>query len=148
MTGVQTCALPISSTGINFKVEDLPVDSQRLNELKEDANPNHSLEIDNKGSIGDSVSSQGSVISDNNAVKELKMSLFERTYPKTVTLLKYTIWLLILVLFTICTIDWVISISKINKNSDGFNLINRTTMRVALLGLLSIHTHNKQLLAW
>ena len=98
-------------------------------------------------SISNSIASSNiSYTSDTSAVRELKMSLFERNYPQTVMMLKYAIWILVLVLLGICIIDWVISYNKINDNSDSLILITRTSLRFDLIGMASTYARTELLL--
>ncbi len=103
--------------------------------------------------VGDSVSVSGSVTtssatsttSDANSVREFKASLYERKNPFTVRLLKYTIWLLYGVLFTSCTVDWVISYLKADETQELFRLVNGISHRVDYLCEISLNVRTLDL---
>jgi len=115
-------------------------DNQKVEENEQDA-------IANEMSVSSSVTSSGtSHTSDTNAVREFKLSLYELKYPAAVTLLKYTLWLLIVVLLTISIIDWVISFQKVKENSDCFSAVHRISGRLDLIGMVTQFTRTLDLI--
>ncbi len=99
-----------------------------------------------EASVSGSVSSSCSAASDANSVKEFKASLYERKEPFTVNLLKYTIWLLYLVLFAACVIDWVMSNLKADQTQDFFDLERAFTERLDMISLIALDTRTEDLL--
>ncbi len=79
-------------------------------------------------------------------VKEFKASLYDRKYPRTVTLLKYTLWLLVGVLITVCGVEWGISFSKVAESLGQFRLVKHVTERLDFMGAIAYFARTKDMI--
>lgn len=95
---------------------------------------------------GSVTSSQSSKTSDSNIVKEFKATLYERKYPRAVTLLKYTLWLLIALLLTVSIVEWIITYQKIDDNVNFFNLDAMVTSRLDAVTMLALFSRTTDLI--
>ncbi|MDR3549508.1 MAG: hypothetical protein P4M11_14785 [Candidatus Pacebacteria bacterium] len=95
---------------------------------------------------GSVTSSNTSHTSDTSAVREFKLSLVDLKYPKAVTLLKYTLWLLIVVLVVVCTIDWAMSFAKVAENKTQFSLVSYVSARLDMISRIAFYGRTKSLI--
>lgn len=123
-------------------------EKESKNEKEGYGKENEGQEIfDGEASVSGSVtSSQSSRTSDSNVVKEFKASLYERKYPRTVTMLKYTLWLLICLLLTVSIVEWVITYQKIDDNVNFFDLDTHITSRLDMITMIALFARTTDLL--
>jgi len=81
-------------------------------------------------------------------VRELKASLSERNRPKAVSLLRYSTWLLMLLLTIITIINWICYFNMINKNIEVAILSDKVARRVDVIGMIVLHTRIKNFASW
>lgn len=74
-------------------------------------------------------SANSSTVAERNSLHEFKASLYEKKEPHTVKVLKYTIWMLYLILLVACLLDWIITYKKNSAVARSFDDIQAIAKR-------------------